>query len=138
MITKDNLERLRTRIYQEGFDLRDFAKPENMKAGLTLVTPVFPPNKSKHGVDTTAATGNVKGASCKLFVIVARAAEQPDGVLPVEFGDVVTIRQAHLDPMNEAQTLLYVKSEHIFHKWPQDFVEPVNENNTTLVLPSRN
>lgn len=113
-----NIEQLALRIYQKGFNATDFSG-HCMKPGVVVVEPVRPP-RLVAGIDVSAATANVPGTAALLFRVLAVAHEQPPGVLLVQAGDVVTLRQAQLDPMQFDQAVMNIKSEHLLSKWPRE------------------
>lgn len=128
-----SLSNLRMRVYTEGFRPSDF---DDMKPGNVVVEPVRPPGKSAGGVYTGPAAENVPGTGCLFYRVVATSKEHPPGNLKHEPGDVVVLRQAHLDPMNGSQTFLWIKSDHLLAKYAREHVEPaVKPPAPTLLVP---
>lgn len=127
-----SLENLRVRIYQYGFRTEDFAE---LKGGLVVVEPVKPPSQSAGGVYTGPNPEDLKGTACLFFRVVATAQRHPTDTLVHAPGDVVTLRAAHLDPVNAAETLMFIKSEHLLSRWPDEHDEPAPTRPIKIIVP---
>lgn len=113
-----NTQALSARIYVEGFKAADF---QMLKPGLVIVEPIRPPELLR-GIHSPESK-QVPGSACLLFKVLAVADQMPGDALQLIPGDVVTVRNAHLDPVQPNQNVLSIKVEHVLSrlvKAPED------------------
>lgn len=99
-------ERTIARVYTEGFRASDI----RLAAGLVLVSPVRPPERTEAGIVVSLATTRIEGTRAILYRVEAIADGAEDGLL---VGDVVVLRNALLDPIHPDLEALVIRREHI-------------------------
>lgn len=113
------LEALVDRLYtptssgpQYGFQASDF-DPYLLKDGISIVVPLFPPEQLSSGIALPPQIVNLPGTGAYVYRVIAMALEQPHEAPPIEIGDVVLLRNAHLDPIQVDRKVFTIKTEHI-------------------------
>lgn len=94
------------KVYASGFDPDSL----DLAAGLVLVEPVRPPERTSAGIVVSLDTTRTEGTRALMYRVVRLAPGLPDGV---NVGDVVVLRNALLDPIHPSLDLLVIKREHI-------------------------
>jgi co-chaperonin GroES (HSP10) len=107
------------RIYKDGWLAADFLA---VKSNLHIVEPVVP--KAAEGerdmktaggiiVPGHATTDKIPGTAALIYRIARKADAPGDGALGVDVGDLVTLRNAMLDPLGPKQTHHTIDALHI-------------------------
>ena len=97
------------RVYFSGFTASDFA---SLRPGLVLVEPVKPPSVTG-SIILAEQTKQVLGNACQIYrVLRAPDAQSPDDV-QVKAGDIVSLRNAALEPIHPAQGQFVIHARHI-------------------------
>lgn len=106
-------------IYTRGFKPAHFDAP-GMMPGLTIVKPLFPPEKTRGGIENPIHAGNVPGNAAMLYEVILQGDTQPEGVLHLVPGDVVILRTAALDPLDVNLRVHAIPTKHIYQRVPDD------------------
>lgn len=97
------------RVYFSGFTAGDFV---SLRPGLVLVEPVFPPS-AVGNIILAEQTKQVLGNACQIYrVLRAPDVQAPDDV-KVKPGDIVSLRNAALEPIHPKQGQLVIAAKHI-------------------------
>lgn len=103
----------RARIYERGFEASDFSE---LKPGYALVEPLRPPQFATSGLEFPDHIRNLPGQACLLYRVLMVADHDGEGNVWVEPGDVVSLANAALDPIQPDCGKLVVRVEHIYAK----------------------
>lgn len=103
-------------IYQHGWKDEDIRE---LRAGLVLVEPVRPPEKTLGGIDVSPALQKMPGQACLLYRVIKVGppdTSNQEPLLAIEPGDVVVTRNAMLDPIHHNRNVLVIHHKHILAK----------------------
>jgi hypothetical protein len=106
-----NLTTYANEIYERGH------KPEHfrdgwLKRGIVIVSPVQRPSMSSTGIALPAASTNIPGQFA-LSHRVEAVGPQTDDALALSVGDIVKVREGHLDILDPTGRLLAIRDEHV-------------------------
>lgn len=109
-----NIAALSARVHSHGggFRASDF-DPARLEPGQLIVSPVRPPELSLGGIEIPDAARNIRGQFAIMHRVEVVAAKQPEGIMQVQVGDIVKVRNAFLDPLDPTGELCSVPTKHV-------------------------
>jgi co-chaperonin GroES (HSP10) len=102
-------EELALRLATDGFRAGDFL---SLKEGIVIVEPIRSADSTASGLQLPGEVKAVPGVGCMIFRVLAHGERTPFTV-QLARGDIVVLRNAHLDPLDAEQRTLSIKDEHI-------------------------